>query len=48
MEPLRRAAAVVGELVGEPDTLIVDSTPLWVLHPRARSSSRRASRGPLG
>jgi hypothetical protein len=32
LEPLRRA--VVGELVGEPETLIVDSTLLSVLHPR--------------
>ena len=32
LEPLRRA--VVGELVGDPETLIVDSTLLSVLHPR--------------
>ena len=32
LEPLRRA--IVGELVGEPETLIVDSTLLSVLHPR--------------
>jgi hypothetical protein len=32
LEPLRRF--VVGELVGEPETLIVDSTLLAVLHPR--------------
>jgi hypothetical protein len=32
LEPLRRA--VVSELVGEPETLIVDSTLLSVLHPR--------------
>ena len=32
LEPLRRA--VVGELVGEPETLIVDSTLLSVRHPR--------------
>lgn len=31
-EPLRRA--ILPELVGEPETLIVDSTLLWVLHPR--------------
>ena len=31
-EPLRRA--ILGELVGEPETLIVDSTLLEVLHPR--------------
>ena len=33
LEPLRRAI-VVPELVGEPETLIVDSTLLEVLHPR--------------
>lgn len=32
LEPLRRA--LVCELVGEPETLIVDSTLLSVLHPR--------------
>ena len=32
LEPLRRA--VLAELVGEPETLIVDSTLLEVLHPR--------------
>ncbi len=32
LEPLRRE--VLGELVGEPETLIVDSTLLSVLHPR--------------
>jgi hypothetical protein len=32
MEPLRRT--VLKELVGEPETLIVDSTLLEVLHPR--------------
>lgn len=32
LEPLRRA--IVPELVGEPETLIVDSTLLEVLHPR--------------
>jgi Transposase DDE domain len=32
LEPLR--CAIVGELVGEPETLIVDSTLLEVLHPR--------------
>ena len=43
LEPLRRA--VVPDLVGEPETLIVDSTLLSVLHPRPKSSSRpRASR----
>jgi hypothetical protein len=33
LEPLRRTI-VVGELVGDPETLIVDSTLLEVLHPR--------------
>jgi hypothetical protein len=46
LEPLRRF--VVGELVGEPETLIVDSTLLAVLHPRARWASRRVSTAPLG
>jgi hypothetical protein len=32
LEPLRRI--VVGELVGDPETLVVDSTLLEVLHPR--------------
>ena len=32
LEPLRRA--IVPELVGEPETLVVDSTLLEVLHPR--------------
>ena len=36
-EPLRRA--VLPELVGEPETLIVDSTLLEVLHPRQVSQS---------
>lgn len=36
-EPLRRA--ILGELVGEPETLIVDSTLLSVLHPREVSQS---------
>jgi hypothetical protein len=37
MEPLRRA--ILGELVGDPETLIVDSTLLEVLHPRQVSQS---------
>ena len=37
LEPLRRD--VVDELVGEPETLIVDSTLLSVLHPRQVSQS---------
>ena len=32
MEPLRRD--VLSEMVGEPETLLVDSTLLEVLHPR--------------
>jgi hypothetical protein len=42
MEPLRRV--VLAELVGEPETLIVDSTLLPVLHPLLRSRSLRALR----
>jgi len=37
LEPLRRA--VLAELVGEPETLVVDSTLLEVLHPRQVSQS---------
>jgi len=37
VEPLRRA--IVPELVGEPETMIVDSTLLEVLHPRQVSQS---------
>jgi hypothetical protein len=37
LEPLRRA--IVPELVGEPETMIVDSTLLEVLHPRQVSQS---------
>ena len=37
LEPLRRA--ILGELVGDPETLIVDSTLLSVLHPRQVSQS---------
>ena len=37
LEPLRRS--VVAELVGDPETLIVDSTLLCVLHPRQVSQS---------
>jgi hypothetical protein len=37
-EPLRRAT-ILGELVGEPETLIVNSTLLAVLHPREVSQS---------
>ena len=38
LEPLRRAA-ILPELVGDPETLIVDSTLLAVLHPREVSQS---------
>jgi hypothetical protein len=37
LEPLRRT--VVGELVGEPETLLIDSTLIEVLHPRQVSQS---------
>ena len=37
LEPLRRG--IVPELVGEPQTLLVDSTLLEVLHPRQVSQS---------
>jgi hypothetical protein len=37
LDPLRRV--VLAELVGEPETLIVDSTLLEVLHPRQASQS---------
>jgi Transposase DDE domain len=37
LEPLRRA--ILAELVGEPETMIVDSTLLEVLHPRQVSQS---------
>lgn len=37
LEPLRRT--VVGELVGEPETLLVDSTLIEILHPRQVSQS---------
>jgi hypothetical protein len=37
LEPLRRA--ILPELVGEPETLIVDSTLLEVLHPRQATQS---------
>ena len=51
-EPLRRA--ILPELVGDPETLIVDSTLLAVLHPREVSQSgvggvlRRGSMGQVG
>src|SRR5918994_932493 len=37
LEPLRRA--VVADLIGDPETLVVDSTLLEVLHPREVSQS---------
>jgi hypothetical protein len=37
LEPLRRA--ILGELVGDPETLIVDSTLLSVMHPRQIAQS---------
>jgi hypothetical protein len=37
LEPLRRA--ILGELVGDPETLIVDSTLLAILHPRQIAQS---------
>jgi hypothetical protein len=46
LEPLRRG--VVAELVGEPETLIVDWTLLSVLHPRQVTSSRWASKARRG
>ncbi len=43
LEPLRRA--VVGELVGDPETVIVDSTLLSVLHPRQVKQSAACFEG---
>lgn len=37
LEPLRRA--VLGDLVGDPETMVVDSTLLGVLHPRQVAQS---------
>ena len=42
LEPLRRE--ILPELVGEPETLLVDSTFCWKSCIRAKSDSRRASR----
>src|SRR5918992_2731296 len=42
LEPLRRA--VLAELVGDPETLLIDSTQLPVLHPRQVSQSSRIKR----
>lgn len=41
LEPLRRE--VLSEMVGEPETLLVDSTLLSVLHPLLRSLRARGS-----
>ncbi len=41
LEPLRRS--ILPELVGDPETVIVDSTLLEVLHPRQVSHSAAAS-----
>ena len=42
LEPLRRD--VLYEMVGNPETLLVDSTLLSVLHPLLRSLRARVSR----
>ncbi|MDQ3163262.1 MAG: IS4/IS5 family transposase, partial [Actinomycetota bacterium] len=42
-EPLR--CAVLGELVGDPETLIADSTLLSVLHPRQVNQSAAGFEG---
>ncbi len=42
-EPLRRA--VLGELAGDPETLVVDSTLLSVLHPRQVKQSSAGFEG---
>jgi hypothetical protein len=47
LEPSRRAI-LAEELVGEPETMIVDSTLLSRFCIRARFLGRRASRGPRG
>jgi hypothetical protein len=46
LEPLRRE--ILSEMVGDPETLLVDSTLLSVLHPLLRSLRARASAGPCG
>lgn len=46
LEPLRRA--VVGELLGDPETLIVDSTLLSVSHPGRSGNRPLGSRGRRG
>jgi hypothetical protein len=46
LEPLGRN--VVAELIGDPETLVVDSTLLSRCWTRGRSGSRRVSMGPRG
>jgi hypothetical protein len=46
LEPLRRV--ILSELVGNPQTLLIDSTLLGALHPLLRSLRARASRGRHG
>jgi hypothetical protein len=46
LEPLRKE--VLYEMVGDPETLLVDSTLLSVLHPPLRSPRARASLGRHG
>ena len=46
LEPLRRA--ILEKLIGDPETLLIDSTLLEVLHPRQVEQSRGASMEPLG
>jgi hypothetical protein len=43
MEPLRRE--VLSEMVGDPETLLVDSTLVSVMHPLLRFLRARASLG---
>ena len=43
MEPLRRE--ILGELVGEPETMVIDSTLLSVLHPRQVDQSAAGFEG---
>ena len=43
LEPLRRE--ILGELVGEPETMVIDSTLLSVLHPRQVDQSAAGFEG---
>jgi hypothetical protein len=43
LEPLRRE--ILGELVGEPETMVIDSTLLSVLHPRQVNQSAAGFEG---